>query len=355
MSKPSARTKPVAGERTGRARWEAHVIPTMEDVARASGFSQMTVSRAFLESASIKKQTRERILRVATDMGYYHNRAASSLASQRSRAFGIILPTLQDSIYLTFVEAARHFFESHHFDYVLQTIDYARGRESHAIGSLLSQRVQAILLPSLGHTPRTRRLLDALPVPLIEVGNLPKKPVHFAVGHSDFEAGYLATRRLIAIGRRRIAIICGHVRATSNARDRLRGYRRAMEEAGLPVIDGRRAEVDHSIDAGLHGLDRLLASGLDFDGLVVGGEIWTAAIVLRLLNLGRRIPDDVAIVGVGEVELGQYLPVPLTFVALPRRETGTRSAELAVALSRGEEVGPAVIKLPVHLVANASA
>ena len=65
------------------------------------------------------------------------------------------------------------------------------------------------MLPSIGHTAETGRFLRSLPIPLIEVGNLPKKPIDFAVGHSDFEAGYLATRRLIEIGRRKIAIICG--------------------------------------------------------------------------------------------------------------------------------------------------
>ncbi|HZP20736.1 MAG TPA: LacI family DNA-binding transcriptional regulator [Bauldia sp.] len=330
-------------------------MPTMDDVARRSGFSQMTVSRAFLESASIRKETRDRILSVAAEMGYYHNKAASSLASQRSRAFGIILPTLQDSIYLGFVDAARLVFESHRYDYILQTIDYARAREPYALGSLLSQRVQAILLPSIGHTPKTRKLLESLPVPLIEVGNLPASPIHFAVGHSDHEAGYLATRRLIEIGRRRIAIICGHVRTTSNARDRLNGYRQAMQEARLRPDDALCAEVEHSIDDGLNGLERLLASGRQFDGLVVGGEIWTAAVILRLLKLGRRIPDDVAVVGVGEVELGQYLPVPLTYVALPRREAGKRSAEMAVALTSGEDIDEAVVRLDVELVVNETA
>ena len=326
----------------------------MDDVARVSGFSQMTVSRAFLESASIKQQTRERILQVAAEMGFFQNQAASSLASKRSRAFGIILPTLQDSIYLPFVEAARRVFEKHRFDFVLHTIDYAKGRESHAIGSLLSLRVQAILLPSIGHNAETRKLLESLPIPLIEVGNLPRKPIHFAVGHSDFEAGYLATKRLIDIGRRNIAIICGHPGATTNARDRLDGYHSALREAGLPAGATNHVQVDHSIDAGLHGLNRLLQSSTGFDALVVGGEIWTAAIVLRLLAAGRSIPDDLAIVGIGEVELAQYLPVPLTYVALPRAETGNRSAELAVSLSRGDEIDETIVILPVRLVVNAT-
>ena len=335
------------------SRWQARAMPTMHDVARASGFSQMTVSRAFLESASIKKETRERILNVAEEIGYYHNKAASYLASQRSRAVGIILPTLQDSIYVPFVEGARRVFESHRQDYILQTIDYARGREPYAIRSLVSQRVQVIMLPSIGHTPEARKFLEMLPIPLIEVGNLPKKPIDFAVGHSDFEAGYLATRHLIERGRRKIAIICGYARDTSNARDRSSGYRCALQEVGLPLVESRHVEVEHSIDAGLHGLDRLMTA--EFDGLVIGGEIWAAAIVLKLLSVGRRIPSDVAVVGIGEVELAHYLPVPLTYVRLPRGEAGTRSAELAIALSRGDEISQTVVKLPVQLIANASA
>jgi DNA-binding LacI/PurR family transcriptional regulator len=98
-----------------------------------------------------------------------------------------------------------------------------------------------------------------------------------------------------------------------------------------------------------------LRSPRQFDGLVIGGEIWAAAIVLKLLGLGHQIPDDVAVVGIGEVELAHYLPVPLTYVALPRREAGTRSAELAVALARGDETGQTVVKLAVQLVINATA
>src|SRR5258706_13125786 len=124
MAKTTDNGETSAGDKSNGSRWQARAMPTMDDVARESGFSQMTVSRAFLESASIKKETRERILKVAEEIGYYPNKAASYLASQRSRAFGIILPTLQDSIYLPFVEAARRVFESFRADYVLQTIDY---------------------------------------------------------------------------------------------------------------------------------------------------------------------------------------------------------------------------------------
>jgi LacI family gluconate utilization system Gnt-I transcriptional repressor len=353
MSKPA--NKPASARSTRSAAWTERAMPTMDDVARLTGFSQMTVSRAFLDASPIKKETRDRILEAAAELGYFHNKTASSLASQRLRAFGIILPTLQDSIYLPFVAGAREVFEENGADYLLQSIDYARKREPQAIGSLVSQRVRAILLPSIGHTRETGRLLRSLPVPIIEVGNLPKRPIHFAVGHSDFDAGYVATKRLIETGRRRVAIVCGYVGQTSNARDRLDGYRRALSDGGLEVLPERIAETEHSVDAGPRALARLLDADPRLDGLVVAGEIWGSAVLLDLLRRGKRIPEDIALISVGEVELGPYLPVSISYVALPRYETGKAAAELALALSRGEEIEQDVIGLPVTLISHESA
>jgi LacI family gluconate utilization system Gnt-I transcriptional repressor len=330
-------------------------MPTMTDVARVTGFSQMTVSRAFLRAASIRTETKEAILKAASEIGYFHNKAASTLASRNSRAFGIILPTLQDSIYLHFVEGARSVFEREGAEFLLQTIDYARGREPAALTALLSQRVRAILLPSLGHTSETLRLLETIPVPIIEFGNLPRRPVQYAVGHSDRAAGTAAARRLIETGRRRIGILCGVLDVTTNARDRLSGFRRAMQEAGLVVDEDRVVQVDHSVEAGLEGLETLLARRPRIDGLVVAGEVWSAAALLQILKTGIRVPEEIAVVGVGEVELGPYLPVPLTTVALPRFDTGVRAAELALALARGDTKPGPVLKLPVNLVVRASA
>jgi DNA-binding LacI/PurR family transcriptional regulator len=333
--------------------WPARRMPTTYDVARLSGFSQMTVSRAFLDGAPIKQETRKRILDVAKEIGYYSNRAASHLASQRTRAFGVVVATLQDSVYLPLIDAVRSVFEKAHADFVLQTINYDKKREPQAIAALLAQRVQAILLPSVGHTPETAELIRSLPVPPIEVGNLARRPIHFAVGHSDFEAGYVATRRLIARGRRRIAIICGHVRQTTNARDRLGGYRLAHREAGIEIAEERIVQVDHGVVAGQNAATHL-TQNVAFDGLVVAGEIWTPVTLLHLLKEGIRVPEDVAVVGIGEVELNRYLPVPLTYVSIPRAETGARAAELAIALSLNRDIEEPVIRLPVRLIESDS-
>ena len=349
-TKPSKARRRVHAKRTT---WVSRPMPTMNQVAEASGFSQMTVSRAFLDSAPIRKETRDTILKVAAEIGYFHNKTASILASKQLRAFGIVLPTLLDSIYRPFVDGAREVFEAHGADYLLQTIDYTPEREVHAIGALISQRVRAILLPSIGHTRQIKHMIKESPVPVIEVGNLPKRPIHFAVGHSDFDAGYAATRRLIEVGRRRIAILCGYVDQTSNARDRLNGYLQALTEAGLRISRRRIAETEHTVEAGLQALDRLDRLST-LDAIVIAGEIWSSAALLEMLRKGKRIPEDVAMIGIGETDLGRYLPVPMSFVALPRRETGKVAAEMAVTLSEEKAVEERVVRLPVKLMIHES-
>lgn len=329
--------------------WPSRRMPTTYDVARLSGFSQMTVSRAFLDGAPIRRETRKRILEVAKEIGYYQNRAASHLASQRTRSFGIIVATLQDSVYLPVIDAVRSVFEQAHADFVLQTINYEKKREPQAIAALLAQRVKTVLLPSIGHTSESTEIIRSLPVPPIEVGNLPRQPIRFAVGHSDFEAGYIATKRLIDVGRKRIAIVCGYVRETTNARDRLAGYRLAHRRAGLEMSEERIVQINHGVDAGQRAAQHL-TQNVAFDGLVIAGEIWAPVTLLHLLKEGVSVPKDVAVVGIGEVELNRYMPVPLTYVRIPRAETGARAAEMAIALSAKRNIEEAVIRLPVRLI-----
>lgn len=329
-------------------------MPTMEAVAKAVGVSSMTVSRAFRGASSIRPQTRARILAAAERLGYFPNLAASELASQQSRSIGVVVPTLQDSIYADMLETMHDVLKRHGHDYVLQTINYRREREPAALQALLSRRVKAILLPSIGHSPRARAIIERLPVPHVEFGSLSPDNIGAAVGHSDYEAGRMATAHLLARGRRRIALICGPTGVTSHARDRLRGYVDALAEAGCPWDARLVEEIDHAVPPAAAAFVRLLELEPGIDGLVIGGEIWQAVVMLEAARHAVRIPDALSIIGIGEVELVAYTPIPLTTIALPRRETGRLAAEMILDLSAGRPPSPAVVTLPLRLVARAS-
>jgi DNA-binding LacI/PurR family transcriptional regulator len=330
-------------------------LPTMDDVAQAAGVSPMTVSRAFRGGGGVRPETRARIFSAAEQLGYLPNLAASELASRTSRSIGIILPTLQDSIYVPALKAAGAVLEEAGYDYVLQTIAYQRAREPAALRALLARRVRAMLTPSIGHSEAACALLRSLPVPHVEFGSRSPDNIGACVGHSDHEAGLVATRRLIAAGRRRIGLICGPVQMTTHARDRHAGYLDALAEAGLTADPGLIAEIDHAIPPAIAAFHRLLDQASGLDGLVVAGEIWAPVVMLEALRRQVAVPGRLSIVGIGEIELAAHLPVPLTVVALPREETGRRAAQMIVALCKAPPRGPAeAITLPTRLIERAS-
>jgi LacI family transcriptional regulator, gluconate utilization system Gnt-I transcriptional repressor len=329
-------------------------MPTMSDVALAAGVSQMTVSRAFSEGRPIREETRLRVLEAAQTLGYFHNQLAASLASQKSRSVGIVIPTLRDSIYMAVIEGASEVLEEAGFDYVLQAVGYQKDREPAALQALLARRVQALLMPSFGHSSETRKLLRRLATPLIEFGNLNPDAIGNAVGHSDFAAGSAATRALLARGRRRIALICSHVAETSHARDRRRGYRSALLEAGLPFAPRLSIEIDHEVEAAIPALEQLLAERPAIDALVVGGEIWSPVVMIELAKRAVAVPQRLAVIGIGDFELAPHLPVPMSVVSLPRYETGRAAAAMVVELCAGRPVAAPTVELPCTLIARAS-
>ena len=188
-------------------------MPTMDDVARRERlFADDRVARLPRFRVDQEGDARPHPRRSPRRSAITTTRRPRASPRSGSRAFGIILPTLQDSIYLPFVEGAREVFERERRRLPpadASTMPAGASRTPSARSCRSGSRRSCCRRSATRRRPEG--CCESLPIPLIEVGNLPKRPIHFAVGHSDFDAGYLATRRLIESGRRQIAIICGHV------------------------------------------------------------------------------------------------------------------------------------------------
>lgn len=329
-------------------------IPTMSDVARAAGVSQMTVSRALRGHGQVRAKTRAHILAVAADLGYFPNRAASELASRSNRSIGIIVPTLQDSIYASMLEKVGAVLGESGYGYVLQSVSYHREREPAALRALIAQRVRAMMIPAIGHSDESRAIIAQMPIPYVEFGSHGPDNIGVCVGHSDYEAGLEATRRLIAAGRRRIAIICGLTNKISHARDRYHGYRDALTEAGIDVDPSLIADIETKVTPGIKAFDALLELNADIDGVVVAGEIWAPGVALRAHARGIRVPEQMSIIGIADFELAIHLPVPLTVVALPREETGRVAAKIIIDMCESPHDRQEGVRLPLQLIERAS-
>ncbi|NJO38307.1 MAG: LacI family transcriptional regulator, partial [Rhizobiales bacterium] len=219
---------------------------TIRDLARASGLSAITVSRALRGDPAVRSATRQRVEAAARAAGYVPNLVASALASNRSRAIGVVIPTLLDSIFAPTVEGIGRVLRRHGLEFILGSSGYLQQDETEVIRTFLHRRVDGLILPALGHSDTTRSLVAEQGMPVVEIGNLPEESLGVAVGFANDGAALAATEHLIATGRKRIAYVGGHGENNANGRDRLAGFRRCMATYGLTIDERLVLQIDYA-------------------------------------------------------------------------------------------------------------
>lgn len=327
---------------------------TVRDIAHRTGVSPITVSRALRGDPAVRAETRARIEEAAAASGYVPNLVAAALASNRSRAIGVIIPTLWDSIFASTVDGIARVLRRHRFEFILGSSSYEQRDETEVLNTFLHRRVDGLILPAIGHNRATRALIENTRLPVVEIGNLPEASLGSVVGFSNEKAAYAAAEHLIAGGRRRLAYVGGSGADNANGRDRLAGFRRCLESYGLPVNERLVLEVAYTPRAVLPAIDRLVAALGEYDGLVVGGELWSPIVALEFARRRIAVPDAVAVIGLGEVEHADFLPVPLSTIVFPRERVGELAAELIVARCEGEDAPIRVWDLGFELHVRAS-
>ncbi len=315
--------KPAVSRRT------ADKPVSMHDVAKAAGVSISTVSRVLDERfPPSRSKSAERVRQVARELGYRRDIVASSLRRGGTGTIGVLVPRLSDTVMALMYEAiSRAAHRMGYFTIVASSGDDPE-EEKKAAESLLGRRVDGLILA-------TSRLDDELPSQLRqqEIAHtlvLRTDGVSRSSLGDDEQGGYLATRHLIDLGHREIGLVAGPS-FTSSARDRQRGYRRALEEAGLPCREEWICESGFGIESGeeagmrlLSGADRPSAIFAVNDNLAIG--VMSAAHRLKLI-----IPKDLSLVGYNDIPLVSRLPVPLTSVRVPFDYIAMQAIELLLA------------------------
>ena len=202
---------------------------TLEDVARSASVSAITVSRALRNPSIVSEKLRRRIDRAVHKLGYVPNMAASRLASARSHSIGVIVPTLYNMIFAEYLQALHEIFLPAGFQVVVVNSRYSQEEEEKAVRTLLGQRVEALIIVGVQHTPLTRRLLTRARIPVLETFQKAAEPIGLNIAIDQVKAGYDATRFLLDNGYQRIGFLLGQ--RDERALERLAGFIRAMARA----------------------------------------------------------------------------------------------------------------------------
>lgn len=320
-----------SGAGTGEAR-----PPTLEEVAARAGVSRATVSRVVNGNDRVRAEAREAVEAAIEELGYVPNPAARSLVTRRT-----------DAIALVAAAGGQTFFEQPFFGGLVTAVDTRlaeAGKQlvllmpsdddsiQRARSYVIGGHVDGVLLTSL---PEDDRLVDQLlvrTIPFVFCEHAERDDVT-SVSADNVGGARLAVEHLLGRGRSRIATITGDA-AQPYGRDRLRGYRDALARAGVASDDALVAEGDFSADSARAAVARLVASGADFDGLFAASDVMALAAIEELRAQGRRVPEDVAVVGFDDLPIAEA--GDLTTVRQPVDEIGRLIAERLLDQLDGE-------------------
>jgi len=330
---------------------------TLEDIAKQAGVSRSTVSRVVNNHPNISEGVRTRVLNVIHETGYQPNAAARSLASQRTQTIGLVLPQAVSSFFTDpyFPRLIQGISEAcNQRDYVLALFLISSKEDERNIFSKVSNRsfLDGVLVQSGHHGDQQiiGRLVDAK-IPQVVLGRPYRDDNVSFVNVDNVGGAYTAVSHLFRLGRRRIATITGPLESTVGV-DRKQGYLQALNERGIGSDSDIMIEGDFTEQGGYYAMQTLLHQNPD--AVFAASDVMAIGAIRAIQESGRRIPDDVAVVGFDDLPLSTIREFEVTTIRQPVFQTGVRAVEVLIDQLRNGIGFPQHIILDTKLVVRSS-
>ena len=300
----------------------------MKDIAQDLGVSLMTVSKALRSHSDISEETKRRVLKRARELNYRPNWIARSLVTRRTYMVGLIIPDLMHSFFAEVAKGIARKFEPQGYQIVISNSEENPDREFREIEMLLDRSVDGIIIAAAQANVRGElfRTLESRKVPYVLIDRLPAGFTGHFVGVKDEEIGMMATEHLIAQGCRRIAHLRGP--ANSTGVGRLRGFRRALTKHQLETTAELVVSGQHEDSTGYEGMRKLLRVSPRPDGVFCYNDPVAAGAIKAILEAGLNVPEDIAVIGAGNVHYSDLLRVPLSTIDQSSSLIGAKAADL---------------------------
>lgn len=329
-------------------------VVRMRDVARAAQVSTMTVSRALKDPAKVSPEVRQRVAEAVRAVGYVPNKVAGSLSSRRSNVVGLVVPSIENSLFASTIQGISEVLQRHGHELMIAHSGYSAAAEEAAIRAFLGQQVAGLILHDTTHTPEAVAMIRQSAVPVVENGTLTPKPLDMVVSYSNQDAAKAMTLHLARLGYRRIALVTLPSAANERSRDRQKGYRAALAELGVPADPRLMLEMPPGLASGAEALIRLVEGEGGADAIFFAGDVLAIGAVLECSRRGWPVPGKVAIAAFDNIDLLGHLVPPVTTLRLPRLEIGRRSAEVLLDRIQGRSTGRVSVDLRFEIIHRAS-
>lgn len=302
-------------------------MANIKDVAKAAGVSVSTVSRVINNSASVVPEKRQAVLSAMERLSYRPNTLARALVNNRSDCIGLLVGEI-DSPFFGQLMSSVHGKSMEHGKHVIITAGYNHlEQERDAIQFLQERRCDALILHTKALPDDEIVELFKQPTPVILINRLIPGWESRCVYLDNEHGAYLATRHLLLKGHTNIAYIGTNI-AIEDGEDRIAGYRRALEEAGIAFDSGKVVKAFPDEEGGNYAMAEVLARQTGVTALFAYNDAMAAGAMMLLQDSGYQVPDEISVVGFDDVILARILKPHLTTIRYPIHEMGTLAAQL---------------------------
>lgn len=325
--------------------------PTLDDVARVAGLSSMTVSRAINTPERVRPETVDRVMSAVKATGYIPNALAGGLATRRSKLVAVVVPQINNSMFVDTIQSLNDALAARGYHMLLCMSGYTPQTEAELVAALLSRRPDGMVLTGIHHSAELKKIVLNASVPVVEIWDSTPTPLDMLVGFSHEKVGQALGHFLQRKGYTRPGLIWAEDR---RAQQRKAGLCEALTLHGFPAP----LEIDVPLPArlalGREGLGALLTQG-ECDVVVCSSDTLAQGAIMEAESRGLRVPQDLAVVGFGDLDFAASNRPAITTVSVDRHEIGLRAATLLADRIEGIEPDNVILDVGFTLIERESA
>lgn len=326
---------------------------TIKDIARETGLTPSSVSRALNDHPRISPETKAKVLHVAQKLGYFPNLFARGLVTKKTYLLGLLAYDFRNPFYAEMTRFLQDAAQELGYWIIQASTDDDQEKADALIESLIRMGVEGIIFASCKLQDKAVEALIQKGFPVVQVNRKLKKDLGDYVVLDNAYGAYLIVNHLINQGYRRIALISGP-RSVSTSADRIQGYLKALKDRGLTVDRSLIRYGAFSQDTGMKYTRRFMALTPPPEAVFCGDDAIALGAMKALGTLGLKVPEDVAVVGFDDAEISSHPLIKLTTISQNLRKMGRLAAKTLIDRIEGRQKKPQRILLEPQLIIRRS-
>lgn len=325
--------------------------PTLEDVAREAGLSPMTVSRALNNPQLVRETTVEKVKKAIAVTGYIPNLLAGGLASRRSKLVAVVVPQINNNMFVDTVQAVSDQLAKRGYHMLLCVGGYTEELETEIVSAILSRRPDGIVLTGIQHSQQMKRIILSSEIPVVEIWDLTPTPLDMLVGFSHEKIGNQIANYMYEKGYRKFGLIWTE---DQRALIRQKGITDILAKKQVNPIATVTVPLPATLSLGREGFCHLFDAENVFDAMICSSDTLAQGAIIEANSRGLRVPQDIAIMGFGDLDFARHNIPSISTVKIDRWRIGIDAANMLTDKIEGKEANEVVTDIGFELIERES-